>query len=120
MNEVTKILDILEVTVAADTALTVPAQIKILEMLGIVKSPQSVQAMGLVAALVPATTPATLYGLVQLLAGLMQMSSKAKASHHKSVNAILAKMATIPDANLTFGTFLPICRTLLASAGKGR
>jgi hypothetical protein len=118
MNEGTKLLDILQVAVPTDTPLTVASEIKILEILGIVKTPQLISAMGLVSTLVPASTPATLKGLVQLLGGLMRMSGKATAAHHKSITTILAQLDTIPDSNLTFGTFLSVCQTLTESSGK--
>ena len=118
MNEGTKLLDILQVAIPADTPLTVSSEVKILELLGIVKDPHLIKAMQLVSALVPQSTPATLKGLVQLLAGLMRMSSKATASHHQSITAILAQLDAIPDANLTFGTFLSVCQTLIESSTK--
>ena len=118
MSEGTKILDILEVATPTDTPLTFSSEVKILEMLGIVKDPRLIRVMQLVSALVPPSTPATLKGLVQLLCSLMQMSSKAKASHHQSITKILSELDAIPDANLTFGTFLSVCRTLIESSGK--
>ena len=118
MNEGTKILDILQVTIPTDTPLTVLSEVKILEILGMVKDPQLIKAMQLVSALVPPATPATLKGLVQMLGGLMRMSSKATASHHKSVAAILSQLDAVPDTNLTFGMFLSICQTLMESSSK--
>jgi|ERR1035438_1423454 hypothetical protein len=119
MNENTKILAILQVATPTNAPLTVASEIKILELLGIVKDPQLVKALHLVSALVPPSTPATLKGLVQLLAGLMRMSSKATAAHHKSISAILAQLNGVPDTNLTFGAFLSICQTLNeASSGE--
>ena len=62
MNEGTKILDILQVIIPGDTPLTVSSEVKILEILGMVKDPQLIRAMQLVSALVPPATPATLKG----------------------------------------------------------
>ena len=118
MNEAMRILDILQVAVPAGTPLTVASEIKVLELLGIVKNPQLVKAMQVVTSLVPASTPATLKGLVQLLGGLMRMSTKATASHHQSINAILSQLDLVPDTALTFGTFLAVCQTLLESSTK--
>ena len=118
MNEGTKLLDILQVAVPADTPLTVSSEVKILELLGIVKNPQLITAMQLVSALVPPSTPATLKGLVQMLGGLMRMSSKATASHHQSITSIFSQLDAVPDTNLTFGTFLTICETLIELSGK--
>jgi hypothetical protein len=118
MNEANRLLNILQVAVPNDTALTVQSEIKILEVLGIVKDPQLISAMNLVSSLVPPSTPATLKGLIQILGSLMRMSNKAKAAHHESVSSVLSKLDSVPDYSLTFGSFLSICRSLIASDGK--
>ncbi len=118
MNEGTKILDILQVAIPADTPLTVSSEIKVLELVGIVKSPQLIKAMEMVSALIPASTPATLKGLVQLLGSLMRMSTKATAAHHQSITSILSQLDLVPDTALTFGTFFSICQTLIESSTK--
>ena len=48
----------------------------------------------------------------------MRMSSKVTAAHRKSITAILANLEAVPDTNLTFGTFLSVCQTLIESPGK--
>src|SRR6516164_1612672 len=108
MNEANRLLNILQVAVPNDTALTVQSEIKILEVLGIVKDPQLISAMNLVSSLVPPSTPATLKGLIQILGSLMRMSNKAKAAHHESVSSVLSKLDSVPDYSLTFGSFLSI------------
>jgi hypothetical protein len=118
MNEGTKLLDILQVAIPADTPLTISAEVKILELIGIVKQPQLLTAMQLVSALVPPSTPATLRGLVQMLGSLMRMSTKATVSHHRSISAIMSQLDAIPDTSLTFGTFLSVCQTLVESSSK--
>jgi hypothetical protein len=118
MNEQTRDLYMLQVAVPANTPLTVGAEIKVLELLGIVKDPQLITSMQLASALVPPSTPATLKGLVQLLGNLMRMSRKAKSSHHRSIATILSRLDAFPDSNLTFGTFLSVCQKLIESSGK--
>jgi hypothetical protein len=118
MNEGTKTLAILQMAISADTPLTVQSEVKILEILGIVKDRQLVTAMNLLSTLVPPSTPATLKGLVQILGGLMRMSNKATASHHDSITSILSKLDAIPDMNLTFGTFLSVCQKLIEAGGN--
>ena len=120
MNEANRLLNILQVSVPNDTALTVQSEIKILEVLGIVKDPQLISAMNLVSSLVPPSTPATLKGLIQILGSLMRMSNKAKAAHHESVSSVLSKLDSVPDYSLTFGSFLSVCQSLIASDGKAR
>src|SRR5258708_23160892 len=120
MNEGTKILSILQVTVPPETPLTVASEIVVLELLGIVKDPQLVKSMQLAATLVPASTPATLKGLVGLLGGLVHISSKSTAAHHQSVKTILAALDALPDADLGFGSFLSICQTLLSAPDRSQ
>jgi len=61
MREQTTILTLLQVTVPANTVLTVSAEVKILEILGIVSNPELVRAMNLSLSLMssPSTTAAT-------------------------------------------------------------
>jgi hypothetical protein len=113
-----KILDILQVAVPASTPLTVTSEIKMLELLGVVKDPQLVNAMQLVSSLTPTTAQATLKGLVQLLSSLMRMSGKATSAHHQTINTVLTELEAIPDTTLTFGTFLAICQSLLEASGR--
>ena len=118
MNERKKMLDILAVAVPTDTPVTVSSEVKILEILGIVSNPQLVAAMQLVTTMLPPATPATVKGLLQLLGGLMKINDKATTSHHNKITTLLVKLDGIPDAPLTFGTFLPICEKLIESSGK--
>lgn len=107
----------LQVAVPGNTPVTVSSEIKILELLGIVKEPELIRAMQLASAVAPSSTPATLKGLVQLLGGLMRMSPKATASHHESITTILSRLDAYPDFYLTFDTFLPVCQKLMESFG---
>jgi hypothetical protein len=118
MNDATKTLGILQVAIPADTPLTVSSEITILEVLGIVKDPQMISVMQMVSALVPPSTPATLKGLVQMLGTLMRMSSKATTAHHKSITKIQSELDAIEETDLTFGTFLSVCQTLIESPAK--
>jgi hypothetical protein len=113
-----KTLSLLQVVVPGDTALSVASEVKILELLGIIANPESVKAMNLALNLVPANTPATIHGLVQLLTGLAKQHPKFSTKHHDSVSKLLKSLDTVPDAVLTFGTFLPICDTLLKASKK--
>src|SRR5215470_6993391 len=117
MSEMTKIVDLLQTVVPAEVPLTVQSEVRVLEVLRIVKDPQLVTVMNLVAELVPPSTPATLKGLVKLLGALMRISGKAKSSHHDSITSVLTKLDATPDVNLTFGTFLSICQTLTSEKG---
>ena len=108
-----KVLALLQVVVPADTPLTVPAEVRILEILGIVSNQEAVNVLKLAAVMVPPTTPATLKGLVQLLTGLMKMNPAATREHHSAIADILTNLDKTADTNLTYSTFLPICETLM-------
>jgi hypothetical protein len=120
MREQTTILTLLQVTVPANTVLTVSAEVKILEILGIVSNPELVRAMNLSLSLMssPSTTAATMKGLVQLLSALVRMNPKSTKTHHTALDKLVASLAGAPDAALTFGTFLPICESLLKARHK--
>jgi hypothetical protein len=118
MREETTILTVLQVAVPSDTPLTVSAEVKILEILGIVSNPELVKAMNLSSALVPPATPATMKGLVQLLSGLIRMNPKSSKTHHDTLSKLVASLTNVPDVALTFGTFLPICESLLKASHK--
>ncbi len=118
MRDDKTILTLLQVAVPANTLLTVSAEVKILEILGIVSNPELVAAMNLSISLVPPTTSATMKGLVQLLSALIRMNPKSTKTHHSALDKLLASLASAPDAALTFGTFLPICESLLEARHK--
>ncbi len=113
MREEIKILTLLQVTVPSSTLLYVSAEVKILEILGIVSNPELVRAMNLSSSLVPPTTQATMRGLVQLLSSLIRMNPKCSKAQHASLNKLVASLTNTPDVALTFGSFLPICESLL-------
>jgi len=112
------LLTLLEVTVAPDTALTVPNEVKILEIVGVVSSPDMIKALNIAETLVPAATPATLQGLVHLLSGLAKMNPHTPQSSHDTLATLLQNLQNAPDVPLTFGTFLPIVRSFLTAASK--
>jgi hypothetical protein len=116
MKEKTNLLTLLQVTVPQNTPLTVSSEVKILELLGIVSNPELVKAMQVTLLVVPPTALATLRGLVELLGGLIKLNSKSTKAHHDTLAKDLQKLAAIPDTVLTYGTFLPICETLLKAA----
>lgn len=118
MFDQTTLLSLLEVTVPPDTALTVTAEVKILEIVGVVKNPDLIKSMNLAETLVPPATPATLQGLVKLLSGLGKMNPKTPKATHDALATLLQNLQKAPDVALTFGTFLPILRTLLATSAK--
>jgi hypothetical protein len=120
MNEQKRMLGLLQVVVPPETLLTVSSEVKILELLGIVSTRAFVTAMQIAAALVPDSTPATLKGLVQMLTGLMKTHPKATKAHHGKINELLTGLDTVPDVQLTFGTFLPICQALLDASPNAR
>ena len=120
MREQTTILTLLQVAVPANTVLTISAEIKILEILGVVSNPELIEAMNLSLSLMPSpsTTAATMKGLVQLLSALIRMNPKSTNTHHASLDKLVVSLASTPDVALTFGTFLPICESLLKARHK--
>jgi hypothetical protein len=115
MREERTILTLLQVTVPANTLLTISAEVKILEILGIVSNSELVKAMNLSLSLMPSptTTSATMKGMAQLLSALIRMNPESDKAHHASLDKLVASLAGTPDVALTFGTFLPICESLL-------
>jgi len=113
MSEEKKFLSLLQVAVPAETPLTVPSEMRILQMLGIVSNHELLQSMEMATALIPASTPATLHGLVTFLSGLVRKHPKATKEHHDELGKVLKDFNSVPDAQLTFGTFLPICENLM-------
>ena len=115
MREETTILTLLQVAVPTDMRLTISAEVKILEILGIVSNPELVRALNLSLSLMPSptTTSATMKGLTQLLSALIRMNPESDKAHHASLDKLVASLAGTPDVALTFGTFLPICESLL-------
>ena len=120
MREEATILTLLQVAVPSSTMLTVSAEVKILECLGVVSNPELVKAMNLSLSLMPspARTSATMKGLVQLLNALIRMNPKSTKTDHASLDKLVASLAGAPDVPLTFGTFLPICESLLKARHK--
>ena len=118
MREEKTILTLLQVAVPANTLLTVSAEVKILEILGIVSNPELVKAMNLSITLIPSTTSATMKGLVQLLSSLIRMKPKSNKNHHAALDKLMTGLAGAPDMPLTFGAFLPICESLLRARHK--
>ncbi len=118
MVERQEVLEALAVAVPRDTPVTAASMVKILDVLGIVSNHQLLGTMQLVTALLPASTPATVRGLLQLLGGLMKMNEKATATELKAINTMLGQTDLLPDAPLTFETFLPICQKLVQASEK--
>ena len=120
MREETTTLTLLQVAVPANTVLTISAEVKILEILGIVSNPELVRAMNLSLSLMPSpsTTAATMKGLVQLLSSLVRMNPKSTKTHHTALDRLVSTLGSAPDVALTFGTFLPICESLLKARHK--
>jgi hypothetical protein len=118
MSDKATYLLLLEVTVPPATVVTVGSQVKILEILGIVSNQELVKTMQLTLTLVAPDTPATMKGLFQLLAGLIKLNQKSNKSHHDKLSKHLESLDTVPDAVLTFGTFLPICEALVKANHK--
>lgn len=113
MHEEKKFLALLQVTVPPDTVLTVNSELKILQMLGIVSNPELVKSIEIANTLIPPSTQATLYNLITLLGNLIIRHPKATKAHQNAVVKILGSFKDVPDAVLTFGTFLPICDALM-------
>lgn len=118
MQENKKFLAMLEVVVPPTTPLTVTAEINILEILGIVATHEMLAAMQITLAVVPQGTPATLYGLVALLGNIIKMHPKVTKAHLEALSKAVKALTTTPDSPLTFGTFLPICQTLMQAMGQ--
>jgi hypothetical protein len=113
MDTPEKLLTIMQLAVPADTPLTVASEIQLLELFGIVKTPELIKSMKLASTLVPDSTPATLKGFVGLYSQLMHASPKAGPEHHHAMEGIIATLSAVPDEDLTFGTFLPIVQALM-------
>ncbi|HEY8659717.1 MAG TPA: hypothetical protein VIL78_11810 [Hanamia sp.] len=113
MHEEKKFLALLQVTVPPDTALTVNSELKILVMLGIVSNPELVSSIEIAGTLIPPSTPATLHGLIVLLGNLIKKHPKATKAHNDAVANLIKNFTDVPDAVLTYGTFLPICEALM-------
>jgi hypothetical protein len=116
----TKVLALLQVVLPSDTPLTVFAEAKILEILGVVSRPESVKVLQLAASMVPPETPATFKSLVQLLAGLLKINPESTAANHTTLSTLLSNLESTPDVALTYGTFLPICESLLKASEQKR
>jgi len=123
MTEATKMLTLLQVVVPGDTPISVPSEIRILELLGIVSNPELTNALNLTAALVPATTQGTLFGLIKILGNLVKMHPKATKAHYEALAEVLKGFTGVPDSLLTFSSFLSICDALMKAPahkiGKG-
>jgi len=120
MDDREKLVTILKLAVPASTPLTVASEVQVLDLLGVVRNPQSRVAMRLAATLVPPDTPATLKSFLQLVGQLLHLSGHAKAEHHKTVSDLVSSLQGLPDVQLTFGMFLELCQSLLDSAEKHR
>ena len=117
MQENKKFLAMLEVVVPPSTPLTVTAEINILEILGIAATHEMLMAMQITLSVVPQGTPATLYGLVALLGNIIKMHPKVTKAHLEDLSKAVHALSSTPDAPLTFGTFLPICQSLMQAMG---
>jgi hypothetical protein len=113
MNQDDRNLTLLQVVVPPETPLTVAAMIKILEILGIVSSPELLSAMQLAISLIPTSAPATLLGFVKVLSNLVKHHPKATKAHHEALSELLKTLSSAQDAPLTFGTFLALCEAML-------
>jgi hypothetical protein len=49
---------------------------------------------------------------------LIRMNPKSTNTHHASLDKLVASLVSTPDVALTFGTFLPICESLLKARHK--
>ncbi len=118
MQENKKFLSLLQVAVPPETPVTVSAEINVLEILGIVPGPEMMTAMQIALSVVPAGTPATLYGLVGLLGNMIKTHPKATKAHQEALSKLIKSFTGVPDAPLTFATFLPICASLMKAMGE--
>lgn len=118
MAEEKRYLSLLQVTVPPDTALTVTAQLKILEILGIVSSPELLKSAEIAAGMIPANTPASLHGLLVLLKNIIRHHPKSDKSHEDELEVVMKEVKKLPDAPLTFGDFLFICDRIMKAMEK--
>lgn len=118
MAEEKKFLSLLQVTVPPDTALTVAAQVKILEILGIVSSPELVKSAEIAVGMIPNNTAASLHGLLILLNNIVRHHPKADKSHQDELDVVMKDVAKLPDTPLSFGMFLPICDAIMKAMEK--
>ena len=118
MIEEKKYLSLLQVTVPPATALTVTAQVKIMEILGIISNPDLVKSADIAVGMIPNDTPATLHGLMILLNNLVKNHPKSTKAHHDKLAEVMKDVGKLPDAALTFGDFLPICSAVMNAIEK--
>lgn len=118
MAEDKKFLSLLQVTVPPDTALTVAAQVKILEILGIVSSPELVKSAEIAVGMIPGNTPASLHGLIVLLNNIVRHHPKADKSHQDELDVVMKDVSKLPDTPLNFGAFLTICDVIMKAMEK--
>jgi hypothetical protein len=113
MTEEKKLLATLQVAVPPETPLSVVSELKILQMLGIASNHELSKAIDIAATLIPLSVQANLHGLITLLTEIVRNHPNTKQEHHDELSKLLKKMNDVPDASLTFGTFLPFCEALL-------
>lgn len=118
MAEDKKFLSLLQITVPPETALTVAAQVKILEILGIVSSPELVKSAEIAVGMIPGNTPASLHGLIVLLNNIVRHHPKADKSHQDELDVVMKDVSKLPDAQLNFGAFLTICDAIMKAMEK--
>jgi hypothetical protein len=118
MSEEKKFLSLLQVAVPPDTALTVAAQVKILEILGIVSSPELVKSAEIAVGMIPNNTPASLHGLLVMLNNIVRNHPKADKSHQDELDVVMKDVGKLQDTPLNFGLFLPICEAIMKAIEK--
>ena len=118
MSEEKKYLSLLQVTVPPATPLTITAQVRILEILGIVSSPELVKSTEIALGMISGDTQATLHGLIILLNNIVKHHPKANKSHHDELAVVMKDVVKLPDEALNFGDFLSICGSILNAMEK--
>lgn len=106
-------LTLLQVAVPPSTVLTVPSMVRALEAVGVLAGPETIQTVDLVASLVPPDAPATIANLISVLGNAIKHHPRATKAHHEALAKLLKTLEGMQDAVLTFGTFLPLCETLV-------
>lgn len=118
MADENKYLSLLQVTVPQDTPLTVAAQVKILEILNIISTPELSKSAEIAVGMIPGNTPASLHGLLVLLNNIVRNHPKADKSHQDELDLVMKDVSKLPDTALTFGLFLPVCEAIMKAMSK--
>jgi hypothetical protein len=115
MNQSTVML-LLNVLSSPTTVLTESQMLGVLELSGVVKNPDALNAIQFAAGQASASAPATLSGLVSTFSNLVKLNPESSKTATAKLDAFIKQIATTgTDAPLTFGILLPIIASIPAA-----